>query len=207
MKLFTILSTVLAAAVASVASPDSDFDLSSSTTISIQAIGSSSSPVTLASIRYDPSTLVAEIDSFEAPEISPDSNLVRLGVYSPSSKSWATSTTVTSSESFAQGYVPIFVLSLDANGDVLSVSVKSGLADAGQTRDFGPKVKVVKMAKGKTPELNRPVVLSPEGKLKEEEPEKTLLQKYWWVGLGLVMLVMIAITSCNPHNPFQHEVN
>jgi hypothetical protein len=33
------------------------------------------------------------------------------------------------------------------------------------------------MGKGKLPELNRPVVLSAEGKLEEPEPEKTMLQK------------------------------
>jgi len=80
-------------------------------------------------------------------------------------------------ESFSKGYAPTFVLTLDAQGGVLGVSCKSGKIDAGQTRDFGPKVKVVKTAKGKQPDLNRPVVLSPEGKLEEPPVEKTMLQK------------------------------
>ena len=84
---------------------------------------------------------------------------------------------MTSAESFSKGYSPTLVLSLDAQGGVIGVSCKSGKIDAGQTRDFGPKVKVLKTAKGKLPELNRPVVLSPEGKLAGPEPEKSMLQK------------------------------
>lgn len=72
------------------------------------------------------------------------------------------------------------------------MSCKSGKIDAGATRDFGPKIKVLKTVKGKLPELNRPVVLSPEGKVAEPEPEKTMLQKYWWVILAGVMLLMTA---------------
>lgn len=59
----------------------------------------------------------------------------------------------------------------------MGVSVSSGKIDAGQTRDFAPKVLVKGMGKGKGPELNKPVVLSPEGKIAELEPEKTFLQK------------------------------
>ena len=69
------------------------------------------------------------------------------------------------------------MLSLDAQGGVLGVSCKSGLIDAGQTRDFGPRVRVVRMEKVKAPSLNRPVVLSAEGKVAQPEPEKTMLQK------------------------------
>jgi hypothetical protein len=60
---------------------------------------------------------------------------------------------------------------------VIGVSLKSGKIDAGQTRDFRPKVKILKTAKGPAPALNRAVVLSPEGKLEEPVPEKTMLQK------------------------------
>lgn len=69
------------------------------------------------------------------------------------------------------------MLSLDAQGGVLGVSCKSGRVDAGQTRDFAPGVMVRKMARGKGPGLNSPVVLSKEGKVEEPVAEKTLLQK------------------------------
>lgn len=60
---------------------------------------------------------------------------------------------------------------------MLGVSVSSGKIDAGQTRDFAPRVEVKAMGRAKGPVLNKPVVLSPEGKVAQPEPEKTLLQK------------------------------
>jgi hypothetical protein len=175
MKLLTLLLPVLATVVTA----DSDFDLSSSASVYIQPIGSSATPITpLADIRYDSSSLSAEIDSYEAPDLSPDSKLVRVGIYDPSSKTWKSSTTATSAETFAQGYTPTIILSLDAKGDVFGVTVKSGGVDAGQTRDFGPKVKLIKMVKGRTPELNEPKIVTKEGKIEGEEIEKTMFQKY-----------------------------
>jgi len=75
---------------------------------------------------------------------------------------------------------------------VIGVAVKSSVIDAGETRDFGPKVMIRGVVEGKKPELNRPVVLSAEGKVEVEEKEKTLLQRYWWVALGGLMLLLSA---------------
>ena len=153
-------------------------DLIDSTTVYIQPVSSSSTPVIpLAEIKYNPSTLSAEIVSFDASERDPEAKLLRVGVYDVATSSWKSSTSTTSAENFAKGYRPTLVLSLDAQGRVIGVSLKSGKIDAGQTRDFGPKVKVLKTAKAPTPALNRAVVLSPEGKLEEPVPEKSLLQK------------------------------
>ncbi|CZR53855.1 uncharacterized protein PAC_03737 [Phialocephala subalpina] len=167
-------------------------DLIDSTTVYIQPINSISSPAPLAEIKYNPSTLSAELVSFDAPEIESESKLLRVGIYDIATSSWKSSTSMTSAETFSKGYRPTLVLSLDAQGGVIGVSCKSGKIDAGATRDFGPKIKVLKTVKGKLPELNRPVVLSPEGKVAEPEPEKSMLQKYWWVILAGVMLLMTA---------------
>lgn len=153
-------------------------DFIDSTTIYIQSIDSIATPVRpLADVKYNPSTLDVELSDFYAPELSPETKNVRIGVYDTATSSWKTSTSVTSASSFAKGYRPTFVVSLDAQGGVLGVSCKSSKIDAGQTRDFSPKVKVLKTAKGKLPDLNRPIVLSPEGKVAEPEVEKTMLQK------------------------------
>jgi hypothetical protein len=147
------------------------------TTIYIEPLSPSSSPSVLAEIRYNPSTLSASISSYEQPNLSPDSKLVRIGIYDPAASKWKSSTSLTSAESFSKGYKPTFVVNLDAQGDVLGVSVSSGKIDAGQTREFAPKVIMKSMGRAKGPELNKPVVLSPEGKVSTPEPEKTLLQK------------------------------
>jgi hypothetical protein len=157
-----------------------------SATISIQPILSSGSPTQLAEIAYNPSTLSSSITNYIPPDLpsydpsvsSPAStSLLRIGIYDSSTQTWKSSTSLTSSNSFSRGYSPTIVLVLGKQGEVVGVSIKSSLVDAGQTRDFGPKVIVRGTVEGKRPELNRPVVLSPEGKLEVEEKEKTLLQR------------------------------
>ncbi|KAG9244257.1 hypothetical protein BJ878DRAFT_421779 [Calycina marina] len=176
----------------SMASVISSLEYLDSTTISIQPITSSSiltPPVPLTDIKYNPSTLSASISSYETPDIEPSIRNLRIGVWDAATATWKSSTSVTSAESFAKGYRPTIVLSLDGKGGVLGVSLKSSVIDAGQTRDFGPKVLVRGVVKGRQPSLNKPVVLV-EGKLEEPIVEKTMLQKYWWVLLGGVMLLM-----------------
>lgn len=167
---------ILAALCAPILAASSD--LIDSTTVYIQSVQSSATPVIqLAEIKFNPSTLSAELASFGFPELDPETKLLRVGVYDVATSRWKSSTSTTSSESFAKGYSPTLVLSLDAQGGVIGVSLKSAKIDAGQTRDFGPKLKLLKTTKAPTPALNRAVVLSPEGKLEEPVPEKTMLQK------------------------------
>ena len=72
----------------------------------------------------------------------------------------------------------------------MGAALKGVRIDAGQTRDFGPKAVVLVDRLGSQPELNKPVVLAPNGKKVEPEPEKTMLQKYWWVlAIGLFLAV------------------
>ncbi|KAJ9129919.1 hypothetical protein NKR19_g10131 [Coniochaeta hoffmannii] len=153
-------------------------------------------PALLAEVRYDTSLLSApEVVTYEAPDLPTDDDaaakLLRLGVYDPSSARWASSTTVASAENFGKGYAPHFVVTVDGEGrEVLGVSVRGVKIDAGHTRDFGPQVVVVPTARGKQPDLNKPVVLSPEGRKVQEEQEKSFLQKYWWVlAIGAVLVM------------------
>src|SRR5947208_99883 len=115
MRLLPPLLTLCTAALAASAA-----ELIDSTEIFIQAVDSSTTPAhPLAEIKYNPSTLSAELISFEPPSL-PDgpSSLVRIGIYDSIAAAWKSSTSVTSAESFAKGYSPTFVLSLDAQGGV-----------------------------------------------------------------------------------------
>ncbi|KAI9742485.1 MAG: hypothetical protein M1818_004019 [Claussenomyces sp. TS43310] len=189
MKLPTPLLTFALALAVTVKASVTDISTDSRTsTVYVQYIGSKAI-VPLAQVQYNPSTLDTDLSSYDAPEIPPDTELVRIGIYDEVKKSWTTSTSVTSPETFGKGFAPTIILSFDAQGDVLSVTCKSGRIDAGQTRDFGPKVKVFKVVRGKTPELNKPIVLK-EGLPEGEVPEKTLLQRYWWVGILVITLMM-----------------
>lgn len=158
----------------------SNADVASTTTsVCLQSIAPNPAPVIpLAQIQYDPFTLSAEFISFDAPELSSEASFIRIGICDTATQVWKSSTSVTSADSFSKGYAPIIVLSLDTHGDVIGVTCKSVKVDAGHTRDFGPKVKVVKMTMSKRPELNRPIVVSKEGTEEGELPEKTLLQKF-----------------------------
>lgn len=139
-------------------------------------------PALLAQVRYGiPAPSDSEVVAYEAPELPADAKLVRIGVYDPAASRWTSSTSVASVENFGKGYAPHFVVTVDGveeGGEVLGVSIRGVKIDAGHTRDFGPQAVVVPTARGKQPELNRPVVLSPEGKKVLPEPEKSFLQKY-----------------------------
>ena len=62
------------------------------------------------------------------------------------------------------------------NGDVVGASCQGVKVDAAKTRDFGPQALLLLPQNGKQPSLNKPVVLSREGK-KVVEEEKTFFQK------------------------------
>ncbi|KAF3766238.1 hypothetical protein M406DRAFT_339493 [Cryphonectria parasitica EP155] len=172
--------------------------------IYLQPVGSTTSPVQLAEITYDITTsdASASVTSYEAPELPESASLVRIGLYDPRAKKWAGSTSVASVENFGKGYSPHFLLSLDAprggkeveggpkEARVLGASLRGVRIDAGQTRDFGPQAGLLVTGRGKQPELNRPVVLSPEGK-KVEKEEKTFLQKYWWM-IGIAVFLAMS---------------
>ncbi|KAL8397842.1 hypothetical protein RB594_004515 [Gaeumannomyces avenae] len=72
---------------------------------------------------------------------------------------------------------------------VVGAACRGVRVDAGATRDFGPQAVVVPAGRGRQPALNRPVVLSAEGKQVPPVEEKTLLQKYWWLAAILVFLL------------------
>ena len=171
MKVTSLLSTLCAATLVAADQRTAQ--------IYIQPITSTpGAPLPLAEVAYDPLSLSSSsVISYEAPEIPELSSLVRVGLYDSKSKSWIAGTTATSANTFGKGYSPNLILTVDEKGEVLSAAVKGVRIDAGQTRDFGPKAVVLVETKGKQPELNKPVVLSPGGKKVAEEPEKSLLQK------------------------------
>lgn len=131
----------------------------------------------------DDTPTTAEVLSYAAPELPDDdkdattnNNLVRIGIYSPSTRAWLSSTSVASTANFAKGYAPHFAVTVDGDGNYVGVACRGVAIDAGVTRDFGPQAVVLRTAPGAQPALGKPVVLSPEGR-KVEEVEKSFLQK------------------------------
>ncbi|KAK4146497.1 uncharacterized protein C8A04DRAFT_34956 [Dichotomopilus funicola] len=113
--------------------------------------------------------------------------LVRIGLYSPATKTWVSSTSLASADNFAKGYAPRFLVTVsggseeEGGGQVLGVTCRGVAIDAGVTRDFGPQAVVVASAAGAQPALGKPVVLGEGGRKVPEAGEKSFLQKYWWV--------------------------
>ncbi|KAI1167295.1 hypothetical protein F5B18DRAFT_647947 [Nemania serpens] len=186
MKPATLLPGLVGFVLASLAAASEQ-----TSTIYIQAVvASPAAPVPLAELQYD--TLApseAQVLTYEAPELPDETKLVRVGVYDPVAKAWTSSTSVASADNFDKGYSPALMLSVDQSGLPISVAIRGVRIDAGQTRDFGPQAVVLVTAAGKQPDLNKPIVLSPEGKQVVPE-EKSMFQKYWWV---IALVVMMSV--------------
>ncbi|KAI0845737.1 hypothetical protein F5Y00DRAFT_161809 [Daldinia vernicosa] len=188
MKISSVFSGLTALALASSASA-----ANRTAAIYIQPVSESpaAAPTPLASIRYNSAAAApeAEIVSYEAPELPDETKLVRIGVYNPETKRWESSTSVASADNFGKGYSPTLILSVDQNGDAFGAALKGVRIDAGLTRDFGPRAVLLVTEPGKQPELNKPIVLSPEGKTVVPE-EKSFFQKYWWL-IGIVVMMTL----------------
>ena len=147
---------------------------------------SSSQPSKLAEITYDLKGYQlkshnAVINQYAAPALpsSPGNELVRIGVYDPVTKAWRG--TVTSASSFGPSVNGRLRINVNEAGEVWGASWHASMTEpVGDTMEAGQQNKqfdVVMMAPAPQPLLNRPVVLNPDGKVAEPEPEKTMLQK------------------------------
>ena len=140
----------------------------------------SSSPSKLADIEYSPVEQYTSILSYTPPPSS--SGLVRVGLYNTSTKAWLGST-VTSAASFQPGLQGTISLNANAEGAIWRVSFHSSKKTASTPQsadDAGnsqPLVEILRPAPAPQPHLNKPLVLSPDGKLPEKEVEKSFLQK------------------------------
>ena len=137
---------------------------------------SASKPQTLAKVSFTLNN--ASIKSFTSPSIPSTDDVVRVGFYHPSG-SW--SGIATAAENFNPGKEKKLLLNVNTDGEVYHVGFKA--RDVGNIVKKNVKatdelaVEVVKMARGPTPVLNKPVVLTADGKVDEKEPEKTFFQK------------------------------
>lgn len=184
MKLLTVASQVLFLLASAVVA-----DATSARAITIEAWPlTSAQPQPLAQVSYDLNNKRSRITEYTPPTIPcTNEDLVRVGFHTSVDSKWQG--VVTSAASFDPKYQQKLLLHLDDDGNVWHVAISTITK---------PKPKKGKMVKGKrqppeevpqivvetvspvpapSPILNKPVVLSAEGKLEEKEPEKTFLQK------------------------------
>jgi len=150
---------------------------------------SASQPSKLAEISYTPQGSGNTIESLTPPSTNTlsEEELVRVGVYDPVTKAWRG--TVTSASSFGPSVQGRLRININEAGDVLGASWHASWTGS-QPGSSGEQFDVVMTAVAPHPVLNKPVMLSAEGKVAEPEVEKTMLQKYWWVLLGVAFLAM-----------------
>ncbi|KAL4915158.1 hypothetical protein BDW62DRAFT_212889 [Aspergillus aurantiobrunneus] len=147
-------------------------------------------PAVLALVSYDPASLKSDlIDYFPPTDLS--QGLSRLGFYIATSKNpkqWVG--TLTSSSTLKENDMqkPTLHLHIGPSSEIYHVSLSSTAASTFSSDSL--RVELVTGELGPSPHLNRPVVIGPDGKNPQEEPEKTLFQKYWWVFLIITFLAM-----------------
>ncbi|KAL6705746.1 hypothetical protein ACN47E_006383 [Coniothyrium glycines] len=144
------------------------------------------SPIPLAQIEYDADQPVGTLASYTPPTGSYSSDhLLRVGLTDPKSGSWRG--IVTSAASFSEQYHKKFVIHVDDKGEPFHVGFGTSAKKAGEEVE----VEIVKRSVGPKPVLNKPIVLNAEGKLETKEPEKSFLQKWWWV-IAIFLVVQLA---------------
>ena len=132
---------------------------------------SAKSPSPLAKISYSGP---ARVESYTPPKVASD-EVVRVGLYDPSTKHW--SGIATSAASFSPSRTPKIILHIDAKKDVYHVGFSATATSSGAKEGESATVEVVEQHNGPLPVLNKPVVLSPDGRAEAKELEKSFLQK------------------------------
>ncbi len=177
MQRFLLLLAFLLGASLALSKPEDPGSLRRTT---VYARRLSSTPSRLAEIEYSPVGDHARILSYTPPASS--SKLVGLGFYDFSTKTWLGSTS-TSAASFQPEFKGTISLHVSAEGEVWRVafhssspSLKINHYDGEEGTDW-PMVEILRPAPAPQPHLNKPVMLSPDGKVPEKEVERSFLQK------------------------------
>ncbi|KAL4803902.1 hypothetical protein BDV18DRAFT_32884 [Aspergillus unguis] len=149
-----------------------------------------SQPSVLAHVSYDPASLKSDLIDFIPPSDTSE-ELARVGFYiaTPTNpKQWVGTLTSSSALRGDDAQKPTMRVHVSLSNEIYHVSIGSDTASASSSD--GIRVELVADELGPSPHLNRPVVVGPDGKNPEDQPEKTMFQKYWWVFLIVTFLAM-----------------
>ncbi|KAL4976524.1 hypothetical protein BDW66DRAFT_150883 [Aspergillus desertorum] len=151
-----------------------------------------SEPSALAHVSYDPASLKSELVDF-SPPTDRSHDLARVGFYvaTPTNRKLWVGTLISPSALVGVDSMqkPTLRLHVSPSNEIYHVSL--GFTAASSTYSSESiEVEIVASELGPSPHLNRPIVVGPDGKNPEEQPEKSLFQKYWWVLLIVTFLAM-----------------
>lgn len=154
---------------------------------------SASKPSELAQLEYSEAStgFRSSISNFSPPTLASEGapsttkELVRIGLYDPATKGWQG--VVTAANSFDPKYQQKITLHMDPDHQPWHIgfsaytkpSPTQKMRRKGEEPEVIPQVisEVIIPSPAPTPHLNKPVVLSPEGKVDDKPEEKTFLQK------------------------------
>ena len=133
------------------------------------------SPQSFATVSYtSTNATIKQQSKFKIPS---GSNVVNLGFKNPSGEP---SMIATAASNLDPETPKTLLIHLNSENEVFHIGLKTAnLPTNGKSAKVQDllKAEVVRMQRGQGPQLNKPVVLDPEGKLPDKEPEKSFLQK------------------------------
>ncbi|EED18379.1 conserved hypothetical protein [Talaromyces stipitatus ATCC 10500] len=150
-------------------------------------------PSLLAKIAYNPDTLESKVLSYTPPTIENTGGNgphYRIGFYTTAadgSKQWVGSLVSQSALTTQHNTLQLY-LSGSQQHDLYHVSLHKGY-NADQSSD-SVAVELIYPEAGAMPELNKPIVVNPDGTGPQEEVEKTFFQKYWWVLMIVALMTL-----------------
>lgn len=150
---------------------------------------SSDRPSLLARVSYDPTTLESSVLSYTPPEATQDGldDLVRIGFFTSTPEkaqqwvgalsSWSSLLSSQASAPEDKKSIPALRLHLGPADELYHVALSSASSSKSASDESQLGVEIVRPDVGPRPQLNRPIVVSPDGTGPEEVPEKTFFQK------------------------------
>ncbi|EEA24622.1 hypothetical protein TMatcc_007723 [Talaromyces marneffei ATCC 18224] len=153
-------------------------------------------PSLLAKVAYDPDTLESKVLSYTPPTVENSDNDLRyrVGFYTTAadgSKQWVGSlvlqSALTTTSATQHNYLQLY-LSGSQQHELYHVSLSKKYNADESSESIG--VELVYPSAGALPELNKPIVVSPDGTGPQEVVEKTFFQKYWWVLMIVAVLTL-----------------
>ncbi|KAL4793777.1 hypothetical protein BDV19DRAFT_390759 [Aspergillus venezuelensis] len=153
-----------------------------------------SAPSVLAHVSYDPASLKFDLIDYTPPTGALE-DLVRIGFYiatPENSKQWVGTLASSSALRGDDSQKPTLRLHISPSNQIYHVLLGSATSSTSSPPSSSDSlnIELVTDELGPGPYLNRPIVVGPDGKNPEEEPEKTLFQRYWWVLLIVTFLAM-----------------
>ncbi|KAL4965389.1 uncharacterized protein BDV14DRAFT_173163 [Aspergillus stella-maris] len=140
-----------------------------------------SAPSVLAHVSYDPASLKSDLIDY-TPPIGALEDFARIGFYMATPeypKQWVGTLASSSALRGDDSQKPTLRLHINPSNEIYHVSLGSATSSTSPSPSSSDSlnIELVTDELGPSPYLNRPIVVGPDGKNPEEEPEKTLFQR------------------------------